>query len=71
MSSNDTEWIANASDDARRGNAKTPDAVWSRLTDLLRTTLIQKPIPAMELQKIAMQLIEGVKTLEDHSDQRS
>jgi hypothetical protein len=70
MSSNDSDWIANASDDARRGNAKTPDVVWSRLTDLLRTMLIQKPLPAMELQKIAMQLIDGIKTLEDHSDQR-
>lgn len=66
MSTNETDWIANAVDDARRGKTESPDALWTKLKVLLKTTLSQKPIPAMELQKIAMDLIDGSKTLEHH-----
>jgi hypothetical protein len=66
MSPNESDWITNAVDDARRGKTKAPDAVWTKLEVLLKTALSQRPIPAMELQKIAMELIEGVKTLEHH-----
>jgi hypothetical protein len=69
MSPNESDWITHALDDARRGRTKAPDAVWTKLKVLLKTTLRQKPVPAMELQKIAMDLIEGANTLEDHSDQ--
>lgn len=69
MSSNESDWITNAVDHARRGTTKAPDAVWTKLKVLLKTTLSQKPVPAMELQKIAMELIDGVKTLEPRLDQ--
>jgi hypothetical protein len=68
MSPNESDWITNAVDDARRGKTTTPDAMWAKLKALLKTTLIQKPLPAMELQKIAMELIKGAETLEHHSN---
>jgi hypothetical protein len=69
MSANENDWITKAVEDARQRKTKAPDALWTKLKALLKTTLSQKPIPAMELQKIAMALVEGVKTLEHDLDQ--
>jgi hypothetical protein len=45
MSASENDWITNAVEDARRGKTKAPDALWTKLKALLKTTLSQKPIP--------------------------
>lgn len=70
MSPNEDDWIANAVGDARRGKTKAPDEIWTTLESLLETTFSQKPISALELQKIAMDLIAGAKNLEHKLDQQ-
>jgi hypothetical protein len=58
--SNDSDWITAAVAKTRQKGPAVPDCVWSQLEAVLRGKFSARPIPAVELASLAMQLIEGM-----------
>jgi hypothetical protein len=58
--SNDVHWITAAISKAREQCAEVPESVWTQIESLLRGKISQRPIPAVELASVAMQLIEDI-----------
>jgi len=58
--SDDAHWISAAISKARLQCAEVPESVWTQIDVLLRGKISQRPIPAIELASVAMQLIEDM-----------
>ena len=58
--SNRADWVADAIQEARSKCTQVPNSLWVEAEELLRGKLSQRSIPAVELAKTAMQLIESV-----------
>ncbi len=56
----DSDWIAAAIAKARQKGAVAPDIVWSRVEGLLRGSFRERPLPAMQLESVARNLIEAM-----------
>jgi hypothetical protein len=56
----DHDWVAPTIAKARQKGIDVPEAVWSQVEAVLRDKLSQRPIPAMELVKVAEQLIAAM-----------
>jgi hypothetical protein len=58
--STDSDWITAAIAKARQKGAVGPDIVWSRVEGLLRGSFRERPLPAMQLESVARNLIEAM-----------
>ncbi len=55
-----SDWITAAVAKARLKVTTAPDGVWPQVEALLRGSFSERPIPAMQLEKVARQLIEAM-----------